>query len=386
MNSKTLTALVAVLVGLIAVSFLMEPGRGGRNSEKAVELLSSVAPSSVKRIVIENGDEIVTLAQSDGIWKIKEKNNYAADTSRISSLLLKMFSLKAGDRLATNESLLQELGIADKQSGTRVSFWSDDASELKALLVSPVTEARKVGTTLTLGARYVRVDGSLDVYLVKDALDLPTSPAYWIRSGLLDISPDKVVSVSRSDGKGDFSLIFADGSEAKLEDLKADEQLSDLTTSQLQSALENLKISDVEKREVPPEVSDTLVFSTKNGVSYTTLVVSNEGKDETPERWISVSAALSDKLSDTLPDKLPDAVADGAKDVAAKADQTQVETNKETKSAADEVRDFNGMTAGWYFKVPDYVATRLSIKRDGLLDAGETGPIPVTPPMMPMPG
>ncbi|MDD2943984.1 MAG: DUF4340 domain-containing protein [bacterium] len=364
MKSKTLTLLAVVLVGLIAVSFLTEPGQGGRGNEKAVELLSSVAPSSVKKIVIESGDQIVSLSQVEGNWTVKEKNGYAADVSRVSSLLLKMFSLKTADRLATNEDLLKELGIADKNSGTRLGLWSDDVTELKALIVSPVTEARKVGTTLTLGARYVRVDGSLDVYLVKDALDLPASPAYWIRSNLLDVSPDKIVSVSRTDGKGNFDVTFTEGNEASLEDLKADEQLSDLTVSQLQSALENLKVSDVEKRDGQSDVSDTLVFKTKDGVSYTTMVVSNEGKDETPERWISVSAAV----------------------VEPEVDPAQDDANKENKSAAEEVRRFNEMTAGWYFRIPDYVATRLIVQRDGLLNAGETGPIPVTPPMIPMPG
>src|ERR1017187_1921280 len=100
MNRKQLIVLIVLLVVLGIVGLKLYQSnqtswQGGARQGTPLKLLGDLPVNDVAAIVIKGGTNQLDLVKKDGLWRVKERNDYPANFSEISGFLLKAADLKA---------------------------------------------------------------------------------------------------------------------------------------------------------------------------------------------------------------------------------------------------------------------------------------------------
>src|ERR1017187_6721524 len=100
MNRKQLSILIVLLVvlgiaGLSVYKHNQTSWQGSGRQGAALKLLGDLPINDVASIVIKGGTNQLELVKKDGMWRVKERNDYPANFSEISGFLLKAADLKA---------------------------------------------------------------------------------------------------------------------------------------------------------------------------------------------------------------------------------------------------------------------------------------------------
>lgn len=218
-----LTAILVVQVVLVIYSY-----SGSRQETTVGEPLISLDAATVDRITVIDGDKKqVILEKRKGNWILPDYFAVAADGSRISGLLEKIVSIKAGWPVATTASAALRFHVADEQ--------------FKVKLVLQEKE-KKITVFLgdSAGARsaYLRLDGSNDIFRGSlAAYDFPADPDKWLDPSLLKLDRKDIVGlqinelalvrekddfVLKDAGKGKTKKSVAANLVSTLADLKVD--------------------------------------------------------------------------------------------------------------------------------------------------------------------
>src|ERR1041385_1666142 len=119
MNRKqliTLIVLVVVLGGLgIFLHKRQDASRGGGSAAVGQKLLGKFDVNGVGHIALKQGTNEVNLAKKDNLWRVRERNDYAANYSEISDFLIKAQDLKIVQTEAVGPSQLPRLALVPGQ-------------------------------------------------------------------------------------------------------------------------------------------------------------------------------------------------------------------------------------------------------------------------------
>jgi hypothetical protein len=127
MNKKQfliLVVLVAVL-GLWGLSRWRGQTSSYNGGGNAVgqKLLGEFDVNAVAQLAIKQGTNELLLAKKDDVWRVAQRNDYPANFSEISSLLLKLKNLKVVQTEQVGPSQLPRLELA-AAARTRQPWWS----------------------------------------------------------------------------------------------------------------------------------------------------------------------------------------------------------------------------------------------------------------------
>ncbi len=122
MNRKQFIVLLVLVVVLGGAAWLhyrkQVAGWGNQNPKLGQKLLGNFQVNDVAQIRIQEDTNDLTLAKTNGIWCVGQRDDYPANFAEISQLLLKLRDLKIVQAEEVEPSQLSELNLAPPGQGT----------------------------------------------------------------------------------------------------------------------------------------------------------------------------------------------------------------------------------------------------------------------------
>lgn len=274
MNQNTKTALfAAAAVVVLLVAWLVRPGTPAVDANYDInkaffpdfsDPLAAVTLEVVKFDEALAAKSEFKVAQKDGLWVIPSHASYPADAESqmksAASLLigLQKLGVVTGDKAEHETYGVKDPGevtVGTKGVGTLVRLSDKDGRVLANLIIGNRVKDQ-------FDQHYVRVPGSDRVYVSKVSADsLSTNFTDWIERDLLAVNAGDIKRISidnysidetrRTKVQGDqLVLNIETGAEQpwKLKDLKEEEEVNKTKLDALKSAIDDLKIVDVERK------------------------------------------------------------------------------------------------------------------------------------------
>src|ERR1039457_7017329 len=160
MNRKQLSILIVVLVvlgiaGLVIYQRNQTSWQGGGRQGAALKLLGDLPVNDVATIVIKGGTNQLDLVKKDGLWRVKERNDYPANFSAISGFLLKAADLKAAQTEEIGASQLGRYKLLPPGPATNtailVEFRDQNGKVIKSLLLGKTHMRKSDGRPSPMG-------------------------------------------------------------------------------------------------------------------------------------------------------------------------------------------------------------------------------------------
>jgi hypothetical protein len=298
------------------------------------KLLGEFAVNDVAQISVKQGTNELMLAKKNDLWRVRERGDYPAGFSEISSLLLKLKDLKVVQTEAVGPSQLPrlELEAGGTNPPTSVEFRDAGGKVIKSLLLgkkhmktggprSPMEDGGDGGGWPD--GRYVLAGGAADrVALISDALaNLEPNAEPWLNKDFFKVEKARTIAVTFQNATNSWKLAReTEGAELKLADTKPGEVLDSGKASGVASPFSSPSFADVAVGVKPEQAGldkpTTVSVETVDGFTYTikvgaktnenyfltmavTAVLPKErtpGKDEKPEDKTKLDKEFAEKL------------------------------------------------------------------------------------------
>jgi hypothetical protein len=288
MNRKQLVVLL-VLACVIGGTWLWMRQRNSdawEGGEKGIgqKLLPNLAVNAVAQITIKTGTNELNLARRENLWRVRERNDYPANFSRISELLLKLADLKVAQTEEVGPSQLARFALVSPgpvtNTGTLVELKDTNGKTLHTLLLGK-RHIRKPGAESPIeGAgwpdgRYVQAGGGKNVAVISDTLDsVQCQPQQWLNKEFFSIDKPRTVALQFHDATNSWKLVRAsETNDWQLDRAKPGEALDSSKISGVTSLFRSPGFNDVLPRVAQPEVSgpadaNGLTVETFDGFTY----------------------------------------------------------------------------------------------------------------------
>lgn len=325
MNIKSFILLLAfVLVGAGAYFY-----SGSKQSINAADSIgNAILPELLAALnnineleVTGSGDRILsTIIRTDAGWKVKQRNSYPADISKVRSALLNLAEAKIVEEKTSNSDLYTKLGVEDlsinEAQGIKAAVkYNNQTTEL--IVGKPGPQINKT--------RYVRPANSETSWLIDRKIDLKHEPEYWLKKDILSIEPSDVAAVT---------IVLEDGAELKITN-KLDED----------DNFEVVNLSDPNSQVIAAELHQV----TNALSSFQLLDVSTEQqfKDATPSMNVSYLLKTGVTIGLIAYDK------DGVRYASVESNISADIANDKKAAAQSYVDELNAITSGWVYKIPN---------------------------------
>jgi hypothetical protein len=301
MNSKQFGILLVLVVVLGGAMLLVrhKEHASWENANPAIgkKLLGTFPINDVSHLVFKQGTNEVNLAKKDAVWSVRERNDYPANFSEISDLLVKLGDLKIVQsekvgpsqmpRLAlvagqgTNAAL--ELNLKDQNDKTMKSLLLGKKHMRKSDRPSPYGD---MGDSGWPDGRYVKVGDSDNVDLISDALaNVEPKPEQWLNKDFFKIEKVRSIAIAFPEPTNSWKLTReTEAAEWKLAEPKPGEQLDSTKTSSLASPLSSPSFVDVLGTKAgasAPEKPTVATVETFDNFTYT-LTLGQKTNDNFP--------------------------------------------------------------------------------------------------------
>jgi hypothetical protein len=344
MNRKQLLILVALVVVLgIAGLVLYQRNQtswqgGGRQAGAASKLLGDLPVNDVAAIVIKGGTNELDLVRQDNLWRVRQRNDYLANFSEISSFLLKAADLKAAQTEEIGPSQLGRYKLLppglETNTAVLVELRDQAGKVIKSLLLGKTHMRKSEGRPSPMGemadnegfpdGRYVMVGtAAKTVAVISDPLSsVEAKPESWLNKDFFKVEKIRSIAVAFPVATNSWKVTrdTEATSDWKLADAKPDEKLDSSKTSSFSYALNSPSFNDVLPGDTKPEQTgldkptvvtldtfDNFTYTIKVGqktndsvpmVLAVTAQISKErtaGKDEKPEDKTRLDKEFKDK-------------------------------------------------------------------------------------------
>lgn len=397
MNSKAvviLGLLAAVgVVGAVVVSRSNAPEKAeigeGQRRGAFIPSLSSRA-NDVAKIVITRATQTLTIADTDGSWRVVEKGNYPAKIETVRALVVGLAELREIEPKTTRPEQFAKLGVQDPvapQPGAA------DADVPQSSLVTLSDKDGKPITSIIIGNTkpgmspevYARRAGENQSWLLSGRVDLPREATGWMDAKFADIKRERVKSVSITHADGS-SVVVSRAQQADpfvLQGIPAGKELKDAGAPEsIGSVLGTLTFQDVAALSTLDPTAPTgddkpgpsIEIRTFDGLVVTIKSVTHVGRT-----WWKLSAAADDAVLASLPPTQP-APADATKPDAPPTPDKPAAMTQEAIRA--EIAKLNTAWAAHSFAPADWKVRTLNSTMAELVK----DPAPPTPPQQPSEG
>ncbi len=309
MNRKQLLILVGLVVvlgiaGLALYQRNQTSWQGGGRQGAAAKLLGDLPINDVASIVIKGGTNELDLVRQDNLWRVKQRNDYPANFTEISSFLLKAADLKAVQTEEIGPSQLARYKLLPPGTGTNTAVLLELRDQggkvIKSLLLgkshmrkaeaqaSPMEEMG--GNEGWPDGRYVMVGtAAKTLAVVSDPLsNVEAKPDSWLNKDFFKVEKIRSIAVAYPVATNSWKVTrdTETASDWKLADAKPDEKLDSSKTSSFSYALSSPSFNDVLTADTKPE---------QNGLDKPTVVTIDTFDNFT------YTLKLGQKTNDNLP-------------------------------------------------------------------------------------
>ncbi|MGD0258869.1 MAG: DUF4340 domain-containing protein [Verrucomicrobiota bacterium] len=326
MNRKQLFILLVLVVvlgiaGLVVYQRNQTSWQGGGRQGAALKLLGDLPVNDVAAIVIKGGTNQLDLVKKDGLWRVKQRNEYPANFSEspgdgrpsISGFLLKAADLKAVQTEEIGPSQLGRYKLLPPGPATNtavlVELRDQNGKVIKSLLLGKTHMRKSEGRPSPMGemgdnegwpdGRYVMVGtGAKTVAVVSDPLsNLEAKPDQWLNKDFFKVEKIRLIAVAYPVATNSWKVTRETEatSDWKLAEAKAGEQLDSSKTSSFSYALNSPSFNDVLPADTKPEQTGldkptVITLDTFDNFTYT-LKVGQKTNDNLP-MVVAVTAQL----------------------------------------------------------------------------------------------
>ena len=199
-------------------------------------------------IEISKGSENISLIRQNGVWHIKQVNNYLADANKIAETLLSLRKFEIKDKKTSNPKNYNKLGLADTGDNAATKILLKSKGETLARVAIGKAALHGLGI-------YVRDLNNPQSFLANGSLRIDMNKDNWIVSNILDIKPSQIKSVAFKPNKeteSAFKIIkdSAQDKDFKLENIPKGKQLKATdTANNLAGGLQKLTINSVTSKD-----------------------------------------------------------------------------------------------------------------------------------------
>ena len=361
-KSLPLFAIITLLF-VIAAWFSVSQRTPGTTVEKAPlypELAGKI--QDVARVEIKSAEESTVLSAKGDQWVLENRGGYPAFFSRIKPLVIAISKLEIREAKTANPDLYSRLQVedvsAEKAKSNLVTLLDAEGKTLASLLIGKERVNRTDGSTNSL---YVRKAGEEQSYLAKGAIMLSANPADWLENSLIDLSSDRLKSITIDHGgdKTVQAIREEKGSENyQLQNIPEGFKVkSQATMNSLASAVEELHFDDVNNAADFKWPAETLVTEYETFDGLVASIKSAKIEDQT---WAEFSFKFIGKEEPVKPTE---------------DDQNQMPSVKQ------QAEMLNAKTEGWVYALPKFKAKMLTRSLDKLINesSDEAAPAAQTP-------
>jgi hypothetical protein len=315
MNRKQFTFLLALVVVIGAISWVVhQRSQSSWQSHDSVlgqKLLgTNFAFNEVAHLTFKEATNELNLVKKDGIWRVRERNDYPANYSDIRDFLLKVSDAKVVQLDQVGPSQLSRYSLAPGQ-GTNAALvveFKDQADKpLKSLLLgkkhlrksnrpsqSPMGDMEDPGFP---DGRYVKTaaDSGTVALISEPFANIEPKPEQWLDKEFLKIDKVRSLAVTYPVATNSWKLTRdTETAEWKLAEAKPTEQLDATKASGLANSLVSPTFSDVDVSSKPEQLGldkpMLVTLDTFDNFAYT-LKIGQKTNENYPV-MLSVSAQL----------------------------------------------------------------------------------------------
>jgi Domain of unknown function (DUF4340) len=383
MNRKQFLIIVVLLIVLGGAGLLVQNHHNAATDTGAKEeggkLLGDNFPiNDVTTISVQQGTNVLDLVKVDDLWRVRERNNYAADFSKISGFLVKAADLKILETEQVAAADLPRLQLAAGQgsdAGILLTLKDKDGKTLKALTLGK-SHFQKPAQNSQLGAdesypdgRYVMLAGDTqDALLVRDPLsEIEPKPELWLNKDFFKVERPKTIAVTYPDATNSWQISRSnDSGDWKLAGLKPGQtenttNLPSVTSPFAAPSFDDVLTSANKPEETGLDKPTTITVDTFDDFTYTVNVGKKSG-DSYP-MTMSVAANFP-KVRIPAKDEKPED--------KAKADQAWQVRQKQLDDSLKKAQAYQN----WVYLVPAWsLDSLLKVRQDLIMEkTGEPKP------------
>lgn len=283
MNKKQFVILLVVVL-LAGAAGWMVYQRGNRSWESASQniggkLLPHLPVNDIAQITIQSGTNELVLARQDDLWRVRERDNYPADFSKISGSVMKLADAKIVQNESVGPSELGRFNLlppgSTPESGTRVELKDQNGKTVASLLLGKDHMSQPTSGESWPDGRYV-ISGNdtQNVALISDTLDdLSPNPADWLDKSFFEIENPRSIAVTFPAATNSWKLTRRSlTNDWTLADAKPGEKLDPSSLDDVTSPFESPNFNDVSPGTTAPKDADIVTVKTLDGVAFTAKV------------------------------------------------------------------------------------------------------------------
>ena len=276
MNRKQFLILLVLVVvlgvaGLVVYQRNQTSWQGSGRQGAASKLLGDLPVNDVATILIKGGTNELDLLRKDNLWRVKQRDDYPANFSEISSFLLKAADLKAAQTEEIGPSQLGRYKLLPPGPGTNtavlVELRDQGGKVIKSLLLGKTHMRKAESRPSPMGdmgesegwpdGRYVMVGtAAKTVAVVSDPLsNLEAKPESWLNKDFFKIEKIRSIAVAYPAVTNSWKVSrdTETATDWKLAEAKPDEKLDSSKTSSFSYALNSPSFNDVLPADTKPE-------------------------------------------------------------------------------------------------------------------------------------
>ncbi|MGH8580913.1 MAG: DUF4340 domain-containing protein, partial [Gammaproteobacteria bacterium] len=310
------------------------------------------------------------------------RHGYSALFTRVQELAFALTELNIIEPKTKDKARYAQLGVEDIKGADSTSITLKDKQG--QTLASLIVGKERIAKGGNVRSRYVRPVGGEQAFLVEGTLDVSAEAADWMEKNLVDISPERIQSVTIAHPGGEtvsLSRKSAKEPNFKLAGIKPGHKLrSQVTLNSIASSLQSLSFQDVEAQKALkwPEKEVVTTFHAFDGLvakatsanlgdkSYTRFafsfdpsLVTAEGKGKAPP----------EHKEENKPEASPHASTEGKNEKAPSAEEPKKEKTASEKEVdiRQEVEKLNQAVSDWAYQLPDFQLEKVTSTLDKLV-------------------
>jgi len=277
--------------------------------------------------MIKGGTNQLDLVRKDSLWRVKQRNDYPANFSDISSFLIKAADLKAAQTEEIGASQLGRYKLLPPGPGTNtavlVELRDQNGKAIRSLLLGKPHMRKAEGRTSPMGemgenegwpdGRYIMVGADAKTLaVVSDPLsNLEPKPEQWLNKDFFKVERIRSIAVSYRVATNTWKVTreTESASDWKLAEAKPGEQLDSSKTSGLSYALSSPSFNDVLPADTKPEQAGldkptVVTITTFDDFTYT-INVGQKTNDNFPIK-VAVTAQIPKERTPAKDEKAED--------------------------------------------------------------------------------
>jgi len=303
--------------------------------------------NEIGRIQVTNPAGKLTVQAVDRGWNLVEKSGYPVPADQVRKLALAIANLQLVESRTADPDRLKRLELEEPTGegfkSRMVELDGKDGKPLAAVVVGKASPGLYGGGH---GGVYVRREGENQAWLAAGDLEAPSDALALVGRDVIDVPSAEVARVILDrDGAPRVTLARPDPKATEFTTdamLPEGRKLDPVKVEELTGSLGSLSMEDVRPAAevtIPPDAPRSR-FETFGGLTVE-VAVASLGQGETAERWATFAVA------------------------AAPATAPQADT--EAKSPPKRAEELAARLQGWAFRLPPYLADRLTGGLDQLL-------------------